>query len=107
MLKNLRYGWESLKLSLQANGFSALLLLFSNIYENTFSHFSQDNLPMIKKICTNEPCLILYCLSCLTGFKRELSMAHTTFIVGNIYNFEQRLSGNIYNDLQIILPSRN
>lgn len=71
------------------------------------SRFSQDNLPMIRKICNYEPCLVLYCLSCLTGFKTDLPMAHTTFIIGNIYNFEQNLSDNIYNDLQIMLPSRN
>ena len=71
------------------------------------SQFTQDNLPMIRKICNNEPCLILYWLSCLTGFKTDLPMAHTTFIIGNVYNFDQKLSDHIYKDLQIMLPSKN
>ena len=41
MLKNLRYGWESLKISTQANGFAALLLLFCAIYESTLFPFIQ------------------------------------------------------------------
>lgn len=73
----------------------------------TLSRFAQDNLPMIRKICNNEPCLILYWLSCLTGFKTDLPMAHTTFIIGNVYNFDQNLSDSIYKDLQIMLPSKN
>ncbi|MBU1085620.1 MAG: hypothetical protein ABII08_04280 [Candidatus Beckwithbacteria bacterium] len=75
--------------------------------DDTLSQFAQDNLPMIRKICNNESCLILYWLSCLTGFRTDLSMAHTTFIVGNVYNFDQNLSTRIYKDLQIMLPSKN
>lgn len=71
------------------------------------SQFAQDNLSMIRKICNNETCLILYWLSCLTGFRTDLPMAHTTFIVGNVYNFDQNLSDRIYKDLQIMLPSKN
>src|SRR5579872_4477852 len=41
MLKNLRYGWESLRLAYQANGIGALLLLFSAVYENTLFPFIQ------------------------------------------------------------------
>lgn len=41
MLKNLKYGFESLKISWQANGFAAFLLLFSSIYENTLYPFIQ------------------------------------------------------------------
>ncbi|MEI6691000.1 MAG: hypothetical protein WCL07_04630 [bacterium] len=41
MKKNLLYGWESLRLSLNANGFAALLLLFCTIYENTLFPFAQ------------------------------------------------------------------
>jgi len=73
----------------------------------TLSQFAQANLPVIRKICDNEPCLILYWLSCLTGFKTDLPMAHTTFIVGNVYNFDQKLSSRIYKDLQIMLPPKN
>ena len=73
----------------------------------TLSQFAQNNLPMIRKICDNEPCLILYWLSCLTGFKTDLPMAHTTFIIGNVYNFDQKLSSRIYKDLQIMLPPKN
>ncbi|OGG18937.1 hypothetical protein A3D78_05780 [Candidatus Gottesmanbacteria bacterium RIFCSPHIGHO2_02_FULL_39_14] len=71
------------------------------------SQFYQNNLAMIRKICNDEPCLILYCLSCLTGFKTDIPMTHTTFIVGNIYNFDQNLSASIHKDLQIMLPSRD
>jgi ATP-binding cassette subfamily B protein len=39
--KDIRYGFESLKLSFQANGISALVLLFSIIYENTLFPFVQ------------------------------------------------------------------
>lgn len=73
----------------------------------TLSQFAQDNLPMIGKICDNEPCLVLYWLSCLTGFKTDLPMAHTTFIVGHGYNFDQNLSNRIYKDLQVMLPQKN
>ena len=73
----------------------------------TLSQFAQHNLSMIRKICDNEPCLVLYWLSCLTGFRTELPMAHTTFIVGNVYNFDQNLSDRIYKDLQIMLPPKN
>lgn len=73
----------------------------------TLSQFAQGNLTMIRKICDNEPCLILYWLSCLTGFKTDLPMAHTTFIVGNVYNFDQNLSNRIYKDLQVMLPQKN
>lgn len=41
MIKDLKYGWESLKLSWQANGVGSLLLLFSTIYENTLFPFVQ------------------------------------------------------------------
>ena len=41
MVKDLRYGWESLRLSWKANGFASLILLFSSIYENTFFSFIQ------------------------------------------------------------------
>ena len=81
---------------------SALIFL-----DATLSRFAQDNLPMIRKICDKEPCLILYWLSCLTGFKTDLPMAHTTFIVGNVYNFDQNLSNRVYKDLQIMLPQKN
>lgn len=41
MIKDLKYGWESLRLSFQANSFSALVLIFSNIYESTLFPFIQ------------------------------------------------------------------
>lgn len=41
MFKNIKYGFESLKLSLKANGISALILLFSTIYESTLFPFVQ------------------------------------------------------------------
>jgi len=41
MMKDLRYGWESLKITWQANGFSAVVLVFSKIYESTIFPFIQ------------------------------------------------------------------
>lgn len=39
--KNLSYGWESLKITIQANGLAALLLVLSKIYESTLFPFLQ------------------------------------------------------------------
>ena len=41
MIKNLKYGWESLKLSWHANGFSSLIIIFSSVYQNTLFPFVQ------------------------------------------------------------------
>ncbi|RJQ38645.1 hypothetical protein C4559_00880 [Candidatus Microgenomates bacterium] len=78
---------------------SALSFLDKTLYK-----FLQNNLPMIQKICGDEPCLILYCLSCLVGFKTDIPMASATFITGNLYNFKEDLSKRIYEDLQILKP---
>ena len=68
------------------------------------SRFNKDHQYLINKICNDEPCLILYYLSCLTGFMTDLPMANTTYIIGNVYNFEPKLSHKIYCDLNTILP---
>lgn len=78
---------------------SALSFLDATLYE-----FLQKNLPMIQKVCGDTPCLVLYYLSCLAGFKTNLPMANATFITGNIYNFEENLSSSIYRDLLTIIP---
>jgi len=41
VIKDLKYGFESLKLSWQANGISSLILLFSTIYQSTVFPFIQ------------------------------------------------------------------
>ncbi|MDP2649412.1 MAG: hypothetical protein Q8P10_01065 [bacterium] len=73
----------------------------------TLHAFLQKNLPMIQKICGDTPCLILYYLSCLVGFKTDLPMANATFITGNIYNFGDELSNSIYKDLTTMIPPHN
>ena len=66
--------------------------------------FSQQNKNMLDKICGNESYLVLYYLSCLTGFKNGLSpMANSTYVLGNIYNFKSELSSRIFEDLKILI----
>lgn len=63
--------------------------------------FSKQNKNMLDKICGTESYLVLYYLSCLTGFKNGiLPMANATYIVGNIYNFKPELSHRIVEDLK-------
>lgn len=66
--------------------------------------FHQENLPLIQKICGSKEYLILYYFSCLTGLKDDFIMANATFIIGNLYNFEENLSNQIYKDLQKMIP---
>lgn len=80
---------------------NALSFLDATMYE-----FLNINLPMIQKICGDEPCLILYYLSCLAGLKSDFIMANATYITGNLYNFEANLSDLIYKDLQIMIPQQ-
>jgi len=76
----------------------------SNFLNTTLEVFLRMNLKMIQKICGNQPCLVLYYLSCLAGFKTKLPMANATFITGNIYNFENQLSNSILKDLNTMIP---
>lgn len=78
-----------------------------NFLSITMSNFLHNNVPMIQKICRDESCLILYYLSCLVGLKTDGLMAHTTYIVGNVYNFDVELSNKILNDLQVLEPDKN
>lgn len=80
-------------------GQTALSFLDATLYE-----FLNKNTPMIRKICGDQSCLILYYLSCLTGLKDDSLMANATFITGNLYNFGTNLSDSIYNDLQEMVP---
>lgn len=81
---------------------SALSFLDATLYS-----FFQVNTPMIRKICEDDPCLVLYYLSCLVGFRSDLPMANATYITGNIYNFEENLSNSIYKDLQTMIPQQS
>ncbi|OGK51760.1 hypothetical protein A3B02_02420 [Candidatus Roizmanbacteria bacterium RIFCSPLOWO2_01_FULL_42_14] len=76
----------------------------ANFLNATLEDFLQSNLKMVQKICGDEPCLVLYYLSCLTGFKSDIPMANATFITGNIYNFGESLSSSIYKNLNTIIP---
>lgn len=80
---------------------SALTFLDTTLYG-----FLNNNLPMIRKVCGDEPCLILYYLSCLSGLKDDFIMANATYITGNLYNFGENLSNRIYQDLQIMIPQQ-
>lgn len=73
--------------------------------EKTVFEFYQHNQKMINKVCDKEPCLILYYLSCLVGFKTDLPMANGTYIVGNIYNFKEDISDSIRKDMNILQPN--
>ena len=79
----------------------------SNFLNATLEAFLRINLKMIQKICGDEPCLVLYYLSCLVGFKTDIPMANATFITGNIYNFESGLSNSILRDLNAIIPQHS
>lgn len=72
--------------------------------EKVTTLYSQQNLPMVRKIFNYEPCVILYYLSCLSGFKDNTPMAHAMFMVGNVYNFPKELSKKIYSDLEVFKP---
>lgn len=70
---------------------------------SVLARFARENLSMVNKICKDEPFLVLYYLSCLSGFEENLPMSHTTHITGNVYNFEENLSSRIYDDLYTTL----
>jgi len=72
--------------------------------DRAVTSYYERNLPMVRKICNHEPCVILYYLSCLSGFKTNLPMAHAMFMVGNVYNFPKELSNRIYSDLEVFKP---
>lgn len=69
--------------------------------------FHQYNLPLVKKIRKDEPCLILYYLSCLTGLKEDFIMANATFITGNLYNFGESLGNRILEDLNNMISQQS
>ncbi|MEX0999925.1 MAG: hypothetical protein WD000_08210 [Thermodesulfobacteriota bacterium] len=73
-----------------------------NFLNVTLSEFLKANAMMVSKICGSNPCLVLYHLSCLSGYSNNIPMAYTTYMTGNIYNFEKSLSRRIYDDLQIM-----
>jgi hypothetical protein len=72
--------------------------------DTTLLNFLKNNNPLLGKILGNKPCLVLYYLSCLTGFKTNLPMADATFVTGNIFNFEGEISNSILNDLYSMFP---
>lgn len=74
--------------------------------EKVTTLYSQQNLPMVRKIFDHEPCVILYYFSCLSGFKDNTPMAHAMFMIGNVYNFPKDLSEKIHSDLEIFKPKQ-
>lgn len=79
----------------------------SNFLNATLEAFLRLNLKMIQKVCGNQPCLVLYYLSCLAGFQTNIPMANATFITGDIYNFENELSSSIFSDLNTMIPQHS
>lgn len=79
----------------------------SNFLNATLEAFLRLNLKMIQKACGNQPCLVLYYLSCLAGFQTNIPMANATFITGDIYNFENELSSSIFSDLNTMIPQHS
>lgn len=73
-----------------------------NFLDSTLYKFLQENLSMISKICGKEPCIILYYLACLVGFKTDLPMARAMYMIGNVYNFDENLSKSLYDDLKVL-----
>lgn len=66
--------------------------------DNLLHKFMRQSQPMINKIIDSESCVILYYLSCLSGFEdKNLPMANATFMIGNVYNLE---GSGIYQDLK-------
>lgn len=76
----------------------------SNFLNTTLFTFLQQNNNLLGKICGDQPCLVLYYLSCLAGFRTEVPMANATFITGNIFNFKPDLSHAISVDLTTLIP---
>lgn len=79
----------------------------ANFLNATLEVFLKDNLKMLQKIIDNKSCLVLYYLSCLVGFKTDIPMANAIFISGNIYNFENRLSHSVFEDLNALIPQQS
>lgn len=77
----------------------------ANFLNTTLFQFLKDNNNLLGKICGDEPCLVLYYLSCLAGFQTDVPMANATFITGNVFNFEPTLSHAIYADLTSLIPA--
>ena len=65
--------------------------------------FLKENNPLLGKIF-KEPCLALYYISILVGFRTELPMANATFLTGNVFNFGEDLSAIIMKDLYTMIP---
>lgn len=75
----------------------------SKFLDATLFTFLQQNNNLLGKIFRNQPCLILYYLSCLAGFRTNIPMANATFVTCNIFNFEPNLSHAINVDLKRLL----
>ncbi|HCC84639.1 MAG TPA: hypothetical protein DEP87_03070, partial [Candidatus Pacebacteria bacterium] len=68
--------------------------------------FANENKSMLSKLCGASPCVVLYYLSCLSGFADNSPMASTTYMVGNIFNFDTDMSHKIHEDL-VVFSGRN
>lgn len=92
--------FERKDLILDSRDETSALNFLSVVLEN----FLRNNVGMLGKIFGNKSCLALYHISCLVGFKTNLPMANATFVVGNIYNFENQMSHSIFEDLSVMIP---
>lgn len=114
--KNIRKAWKQLKKPSVPSGIPTIALSLDKVLINDdliyhsiseqanlagldvlLYNFMQLNQPIVNKIIGSDSCVILYYISCLSGFEsKDLPMANATFMIGNVYNFENE---DIYQDL--------
>lgn len=73
--------------------------------KKTLMTFSEENAQTITRLIRENSCLVLYYLSCLAGFKNEAPMANATYIVGNMYNFENTIKNSVYKDFMSLIQN--
>ena len=115
--KNIRKAWKQLRKPSVPDGVPTIAisldkvlinddLIYHSISElaalggldNLLYEYAQKNQPMINKIVNSDSCVVLYYISCLSGFEnKNLPMANATYMIGNIYNFKDE---SIYDDLE-------
>lgn len=103
MFKDLRYGWESLKITWRANGIPAVILILSKIYESTLFPFLQVFLlAKLLDILGKSSHVTLSQIAWLTGsyiMGALLKLSLSTFI--DAKNSYQEIKTDSYLDLQI------
>jgi len=115
--KNIRKAWKQLRKSSVPDGIPTIALSLDKVLINDdliyhsvseqaalagldqlLYEFMHKNQHMVNKIIDSDSCVILYYISCLSGFEsKNVPMANVTFMIGNVYNFENK---DIYQDLK-------